>query len=29
LEKLLDFYRLHRTNFKEIKSLYILEEIFR
>jgi DNA repair protein RecO (recombination protein O) len=25
----LDFYRLHRTNFKEIKSLYILEEIFR
>ncbi|WP_293943318.1 MULTISPECIES: DNA repair protein RecO [unclassified Sphingobacterium] len=29
LEKLLDFYRLHRTNFREIKSLYILEEIFR
>lgn len=28
LEKLLDFYRLHRTNFKEVKSLYILEEIF-
>ncbi len=29
LEKLLDFYRLHRTDFREVKSLYILEEIFR
>ncbi|WP_398454838.1 DNA repair protein RecO [Sphingobacterium thalpophilum] len=29
LEKLLDFYRLHRTDFREMKSLYILEEIFR
>jgi DNA repair protein RecO (recombination protein O) len=28
LEKIIDFYRLHLTNFKEIKSLYILEEIF-
>lgn len=28
LEKLLDFYRFHRTHFKEVKSLYILEEIF-
>ena len=28
LEKIIDFYRLHLTNFKEIESLYILEEIF-
>lgn len=28
LEKTIDYYRLHLTNFKEVKSLYILEEIF-
>ncbi|KKX49730.1 MULTISPECIES: DNA repair protein RecO [Sphingobacterium] len=28
LEKIIDYYRLHLTNFREIKSLYILEEIF-
>ncbi|UIR55701.1 DNA repair protein RecO [Sphingobacterium sp. SRCM116780] len=28
LEKIIDYYRLHLSNFKEVKSLYILEEIF-
>lgn len=29
LENILNYYRLHLTNFGEVKSLYILEEIFK
>lgn len=29
LEKLLEFYKLHTENFKQVNSLYILEELFR
>lgn len=28
LERIIDFYRLHTTNFGEVNSLYILEELF-
>ncbi|MBE8712985.1 DNA repair protein RecO [Sphingobacterium hungaricum] len=29
LEKIIDFYKLHTENFGEVKSLYVLEELFK